>query len=123
MSGAHIETYAEEVRLLIEERLKIKGKTLDRALARAGRLLPKWAQREGKFLAQATQLMAHPKLRLMIDEAKVEKAHRDLVTHLQTINPAERRKDYLLSTLGSISFGLIVVAGAFVGYLVWRGYL
>lgn len=123
MSGAHIETYAEEVRLLIEKQLRIKGKTLDRAIARAGRLLPKWAQRDGRYLAQATQFMGHPKLRLMIDEAKIEKAHKDLITHLKKIDPSERRKDRVLSILGSVSFSLIAVAAGLFAYLLWRGYL
>ena len=123
MTGARIDTYAEEVRLLIEERLRIKGKTLERAVARAGRLLPKWARREGRYLAQATHLMGHPKLRLMIDEAKVRRAHHTLVDHLRAIDPAERRKDRLLSILGSVSFSLIMIAGGVLAYLVWRGYV
>lgn len=123
MSGAYIETYAEEVRLLIETQLRIKGKTLDRAIARAGRLLPKWAQRDGRYLVQATKLMGHPKLRLMIDEVRVEKAHKNLITHLKTIDPSVRRKDRVLSVLGSISFSLIAVSAALFAYLLWRGYL
>lgn len=123
MSGAHIDTYAEEVRLLIETQLRIKGKTLERALARAGRLLPKWAQRDGRYLAQASQLMAHPKLRAMVDEAKLEKAYQDLISHLNSIDPTKRRKDQALSVLGSIGFGLLIIVGTVLVVLVWRGYL
>lgn len=123
MSGAYVDKYADEVRNLIEQRLRIKGRTLDKALSRAGRLLPKWAQREGRYLAQATQYMGHPKLRLMIDEAKVEKAHGSLVAHLKSIDPADRRKGRILGVLGVISFNLILVVAAFLGYLIWRGYV
>lgn len=123
MTGDHAEIYAEEVRLLIEKQLRIKGKTLERAIGRAGRLLPKWAQRDGRYLAQATELMAHPKLRLMVDEHKVEKAHRNLITHLETLDPSERRKGFILSVLGSVSFSLIAVLGALVCCLMWRGFL
>lgn len=113
----------DEVRSLIEQRLRIKGATLEKALSRSGRLLPKWAQREGRYLSQAGHLMGHPKLRLMVDEAKVHKAHASLVEHLKTIDPAERRKTRILGTLGVVSFNVIVVAVALVSFLMWRGYL
>ena len=123
MSGESVNTYADEVQSLIEERLRIKGRTLEKALAWAGRLLPKWAHREGRYLVQASQLMGHPKLRLMIDEGKVVKARDMLVTHLKTIDPNERRKTRVLGVLGVISFNLILVLAALIGYLIWRGYL
>jgi hypothetical protein len=123
MTGGQVDIYADEVKRLIEQRLRIKGATLDKALARAGRLLPKWAQREGRYLAQAGQYMEHPKLRLMIDVAKVEKAHKNLVEHLTSIDPAERRKTRVLGMLGVVSFNLIVVIVVLVSFLMWRGYL
>jgi hypothetical protein len=88
-----------------------------------GRLLPTWAQREGRYLTKAAQLMAHPKLRLMVDEAKVEKAHKTLVEDLKTIDPVDRRKTRVLGPLGVVSFNLIVVVVALVSFLIWRGYL
>ncbi|AKS46845.1 hypothetical protein SAMN05444287_1969 [Octadecabacter temperatus] len=123
MTGDSVNKYADEVQSLIEERLRIKGRTLEKALARAGRLLPKWAHREGRYLAQASQLMAHPKLRLMIDEAKAVKARDLLVAHLKSIDPKERRKTRVLGILGVISFNLIIVFAALMAYLLWRGFL
>lgn len=123
MTGDSVNKYADEVQSLIEERLRIKGRTLETTLARAGRLLPKWAHREGRYLAQASQLMAHPKLRLMIDEAKAVKARDLLVAHLKDIDPKERRKTRVLGVLGVISFNLIIVFAALMAYLLWRGYL
>lgn len=123
MTGGQVNQYADEVRSLIEERLRIKARTLEKALSKSGRLLPKWAQREGRYLVHAQQFMGHPKLHLMIDEAKVDKAHKALIDHLKTIDPSERRKTKVLSILGSVSFNLIVIAGALVGFLVWRGYV
>ena len=123
MTGDSVNKYADEVHSLIEERLRIKGRTLEKALARAGRLLPKWAHREGRYLVQATQLMEHPKLRLMVDEAKVLKARDMLVTHLRSIDSKERRTTRVLGVLGVISFNLILVFAALMAYLLWRGYL
>lgn len=115
--------YADNVRRLIEERLRIKGATLEKALSKAGRLLPKWAHREGRYLVQATQFSEHPKLRLTIDGVKVERAHKALIAHLKTIDPAERRKTRILGVLGVVSFNLIIVVTAFLAFLMWRGYV
>lgn len=123
MTDTPAKTYADEVQTLIAERLKIKGKTLGKSLSRAGRLLPKWAHREGRYIVQASEMMDHPKLRLMIDQSKLEKAHSDLVTHLKTIDPKERRKARVLSLLGAVSFNLIVVVVALITYLWWRGFV
>lgn len=123
MSAGQVNKYVEEVRTLIEARLRIRGRTLEQQLKRAGRLLPSAMQREGRYLAQAATFMDHPKLRLMIDEAMVDTAHRRLVEHLKSIDPAERRKTRLLGIAGVISFNLIVVSGALIGWLVWRGYV
>lgn len=117
------QSYAEEVQALIAERLKIKGRTLEKALAKAGRLLPKWAHREGRFLVQASTMMDHPKQRMMVDAGKVDKAHQALVAHLKSIDPADRRKARVLGTLGVISFNLILVVAALITYLWWRGFV
>lgn len=123
MTGGQVNKYVDEVRALIETRLRVRGRSLDQQLKRAGRLLPQAMQREGRYLVQAAQFMDHPKLRLMIDEAKVDAAHRRLVAHLTAIDPSERRKTRLLGIAGVASFNLILVAGALVGWLVWRGYV
>jgi len=118
-----IETKAENLRALIEDRLRIKGRTLSHAIRKAGRLLPKWARTEARYVVQAAEMMRHPKLRLTVDEARVAKAHDDLVAHLNSIDPVERRKTQTLRILGTISFNLILIATAFIIYLVWRGYV
>ncbi len=123
MGQIPVDTYAEEVRRLIETRLRLKARTLDRALSKAGRLLPKWAHRDGAYLADAQRYLNHPKLRLMIDEAKAEQAYKALISYLETIDPKERRKTRILGTLGVVSFNLILVVAALIGFLVWRGYL
>lgn len=123
MGAAPIQTYADEVKRLIEARLRVKAHTLEKALSRAGRLLPKWAQREGSYLVHAQHYMGHPKLRLMIDEAKVKRAHAALVAHLKTIDPSERRMTRILGILGVVSFNLILVIAGLIGYLMWRGYV
>ncbi|SLN42830.1 hypothetical protein [Pseudooctadecabacter jejudonensis] len=116
-------TYAEDIKTLIEDRLRLKSRSLSHAIRRAGRLLPAWARREARFIAQAETMMAHPKLRVRVDEAKLARAHADLTNYLRTIDPKERRKTRVLGILGTVSFNLIVIVAAFVTYLVWRGFV
>lgn len=123
MTGGQVDKYAREVSALLEERLRIRGRSLEHQINRAGRLLPKAVQREARYIVQAARFMTHPKLRLMIDTAKVEKAHKTVVTHLRTIDPKERAKTRLLGILGVASFNVILVVAALIGYLIWGGYV
>lgn len=123
MTANDVEKYAEELRALIEERLRLKAPTLERALKKAGRLLPKRAQRDGMFIVEVQGLMSHPKLRATVDEAKVAKAHGDLVAHLKTIDPKERRTNNILSTLGSVGFSVLMVLIGLMAVLMWRGFV
>lgn len=43
MTADDVNKYAEDLRAVIEDRLLVKGRSLEHALMRAGRLLPKWA--------------------------------------------------------------------------------
>jgi len=123
MVAIQIDKYQDEVKTLIEERLRIKGATLEASVTRAGRLLPKWARADAQRLVTAGQLLKHPKLQQTVDTAAVEKSRKALVAHLKTIDPKERRKTQILKLLGAVSFNLIVVGAAFVAFLVWRGYV
>ena len=123
MSADHTQQHAEEVRQLIEDRLRIKALTLDAAVRKAGRLLPGWARRDARCLVQAEEMSRHPKLHRQIDAPRVAKAHENLTRHLTDVDPNERRKTRILGILGVISFNLILIVAAFVAYLVWGGYV
>lgn len=116
-------TAAENIRALIEERLRLKARTLSHGVRKAGRLLPTWARREARYIVQAAEMARHPKMHARIDDARVAKAHDDLTEYLKTIDPTEQRKTRVLKTLGAISFNLILVVAAFITYLVWRGFV
>jgi hypothetical protein len=65
----------DEVRKLMETRLRVRGKTLDQQVRKAGRLLPRAERREATYLAQAATVLDHPKLSRMVDPMKVAAAH------------------------------------------------
>lgn len=115
MSGDVLQNYTEEVRALLTERMRIKGRSLSHQVGQLGRRVPKAVRRDAEYLAKAETLMQHPKLSLMVNDAQVARAGRNVVDHLQTIDPREIAKDKLLRGLAKVA-GFVIIL--FVG-LVW----
>jgi hypothetical protein len=53
---------------------------------------------------------------------EVTAAYDVCVKHLVAIDPVNRRRDLFAGMLGSVGFGILVLAVAIFGFLVWRGY-
>ncbi len=113
----------DDIRVLIEERLQIRARTLDHQLRKAGRLLPKTVQRDAHYLAQAGLLTQNPKLARMIDAAKAERAYANVTAYLKSIEPGARRKDAVLRTTALIALNLLLISGTVICYLWWQGYV
>lgn len=58
-----------------------------------------------------------------IDPAAVARAHSEVCLYLNEINPRDRRVGFVLGILGRVAFALLITGAAFVGLLVWRGYV
>ena len=114
---------AEELRLALQVKLRARGRSFERAVARAGRLLPRRLHKQAAVIIQAQGLGSHPKLLRMIDQSAITKAHSDIAAFLEAIDPKERRRTRFLGWLGGIVFNLLVVAVCFVIWLVWSGHL
>jgi len=118
-----IATRADEIASLIETRLGVRGRGLDKKLKRAGRLMPRWVRREAAQLVQAQRLTGYPKLMMQTDPATLDSAYRKCETWLKSVDPGKRRKDRILSFLGTNAANFLMISGAFVAYLVWAGHL
>lgn len=123
MDGHDIEKFAEDIRALISERLRLRATNLEAALKKAGRRLPRRLRREGGVLLQAERDATHPRLRARIDPRRVARARAALIAHLEELNPKEARKTQGLRLLGDISLKLLIVSGAFLAYLVLAGHV
>ncbi len=115
MSGDQVTEYADKIRALMTERLRIKARSLEAQIHKSGRRLPRRVKRDASFIAKAEVLAQNPKLARMVDHAAVEKAADNVITHLLAIDPTEALKDRVLWTLGKASAVLIAV---FIG-AVW----
>ena len=120
MDDSALEKLGNDISREITRGYGLKG-PLDRQLRKLGRRLPRAQARAAKLVVEAQSMRAHPKLARQIDEAAVEAAGAKLLAFLAEVDPAERRKGTVLSVLGSISLGLLVLSAAVVGVVVWRG--
>jgi len=120
MNSKTYQQRADELAAMIEQRLGVRGKGLERKLRRAGRLLPAHVQRDAQLLIQAVQSQASPKLSRMIDTAKVDRSAKAVAKHLDGINPTERKISRTVSFLSINAFNLLFIAAAVVAVMVWR---
>jgi hypothetical protein len=123
MSLATVQQMADRVDQLLEERLRLKGGTLEDKLRRAGRRLPRPVRDAGAALATAVTMMQSPKLMRQVDDETVAVAYDICVRHLTKVNASEARKGLILNMAASIAFSLLVVAVLLIGFLYWRGFV
>lgn len=122
MSAVTIQQMADRVAQLLQERLGLGGKGLSAKLKRAGRTLPRKVRDAGKLLAAAAQKAQNPKLLGQIDMGEVTEAYDVCLRHLIAIDPVRRKRGYFAGMIGSVGFGVLVLAIAIFGFLAWRGY-
>ena len=123
MSVATIRQMADRVSALLEERLSIRGRDLPEKVKRGGRRLPRKVRNAASVLAEASEMAVNPKLQVRLDEARIAAAYDTCLRYLGPLGRSSRRAALLSSIGASIGFGLLVVAAAFIGFLVWRGYV
>ena len=120
--GQDIFAELEEVQGLLRTHAEASG-DFDTALKKARRRLPRRIYRQARKLAAAQPLLAHPKLRLTLDEVALGAAAREVKTHLRKIDLADRRRGRILSILGSMAFSVLAVVTLLIIVLRWRGFI
>ena len=121
MGVTTVQQMADRVAMLMEQRLRVGGKGLREKLKRGGRRLPRKVRRQAEYLAEVSELALHPKVQMMIDEARVAAAYDACVKYLNPLGASDRMKAALVGVGGSVAFALLVVAGGLIAVMVWRG--
>lgn len=92
-------------------------------MARAGRLLPKWARRDLEKIVEASKLAGHPKLTRMVDTDEIDKAEARVTRYLKSLDPREARKTAWLRLIGLVVLNLLIVLALFLWVLRWQGFV
>ena len=121
MGVTTVQQMADRVAGLMEERLNVGGKGLRDKLKRGGRRLPRKIRREAEYLAEVAELAMHPKVQLMLDDARIAEAYDACVRYLNPLGASDRFKAGLIGVGGRIAFALLVVGAGVIGVMVWRG--
>ncbi|APE45280.1 hypothetical protein BOO69_04185 [Sulfitobacter alexandrii] len=108
---------------LLHEKLGVRGRDLDHALRRAGRLLPRRVRGQGARLVAAQKIAGNPRLVRQVDGGTFGRDHAEMSAHLAAIDVADRRKGRLLGIAAAVAANLLIVTTAFVVWLWWRGYV
>lgn len=108
---------------LAGEKFSFEPKGLRHAMQKVGRRLPPKAHRLTRLLLEAEQKAGHPKIRMQIKAAPIEKAYSELYAALEAVDPSDMRKGLILSTLGMLSFHVLAVFTLLLVVLIWRGFL
>lgn len=118
-----IEDMVAELREAMAEKLRVRGRSLEAQVRKAGRRLPKRVRRDATYLAQSVTLADNPKLARMIDLPRAARAHRNVLDHLDTVNIGAERRLAALGVLASIAFALLFTAILVLIVLVQRGFV
>ncbi len=118
-----LQQMVDEVRAGLQEKLRVRGRSLEAQIKRAGRQLPRRVRGDATYLAQALLLSENPKLLRMVDMAKARQAHQNVLAFLKTIDLTARRWTAFLSVIASIAFGLLVTGGLLLFILWARGFV
>lgn len=121
--GQPLEHQIEQVRALLEQKLRVRGRTLAHQIRKAGRRLPRAVRHDATYLAQSIALAENPKLARMVNATKLNNAHANVVRYLEGIDPGEHRRTALLNLTASIAFALLVTAVLVLFVLVQRGFV
>ncbi len=118
-----LQQMVDEVQAALESKLRVRGRSLDAQIRKAGRLLPRRVRGDATYLAQAVALSENPKLQRMVDMARAKLAHRRVLDFVEGIDLGARRRTAALNMIASIAFALLVTGALLLFVLVQRGFV
>ncbi len=98
-------------------------KSLEQALKRAGRRLPRRARKAGAEIVAAQMLSANPKLHQQLDASRLERDFDKLISGAGRVDAKALRQKWLVGALASFAFNLLLLITLFVVVALWRGWL
>lgn len=116
-----LQTRADHLAQLIEDKLGTRGQGLEAKLARAGRSLPADLRRELGYVVSALQMQTSPRLVRQIDWPRIDHAFDAAEAYLRRVDPWDRRKGLAINWLAGNALNLVIVAALTLAVMAWRG--
>jgi hypothetical protein len=110
-----------QLRRLLADKAEAGPGSLRAQLARAGRRLPRFVRRDGRFLAEAEAMARDPRLARLIDPRELRRAHARVARHLRGLDLAAARRRRRLDRLALVGFYVFVALGLVLAVALWRG--
>jgi hypothetical protein len=123
MGAASIQQMATRVAQLMEKRFGIRAATLQDALRKGGRKLPRKVLTAAKLLAQSEEQSKNAKLLIQLNEAEIAVAYDLCVSHLSKGSRRGDSRGRVISAAATLATIALVVSVALIALLRWRGYL
>lgn len=123
MGAATIQQMATRVAQLMERRFGLRAATLQEALRKAGRKLPKKVLLAAKVLAQADEHSKNAKLLMQLNEPEIANAYDLCVTHLNKGTLKGDRRARVIGAAATLATILLLVGVSLIALLRWRGYI
>ncbi|WP_299550508.1 hypothetical protein [uncultured Tateyamaria sp.] len=118
-----IQARAKRVQDALAAAFGVRGKSLETALRRTGRRLPRRLRAEAQKIVAAQSVGGHPKLMRQVDGTALSSAEERIVRFLQGIDRADRRKGVWLGIVGAVAFNILLVAAVVITWMWWAGYI
>lgn len=121
MSAMTIIQMADRVAALLEERMKVRGRSLSVKVRKAGRRLPRKVREAATYLGEAGDMARNPKLLARVDEGEVARTFDICVRYLGQLKPGASTRSAVLSAAASVGFSMLMVILLVLGVIYWRG--
>lgn len=116
-----LESRAGALSQLVTAKFGPKGPDLRRQARKLGRRVPKSVRSDLDLVGQAAHLARHPRLSRLHQPQEVEAAADRATAHLESIDPANRRRGLVLSWVADNVINLMLLAVLFIAILRIRG--
>lgn len=101
----------------------VRAASLDKALRRTGRRLPRRLRTEAARIVTAQAYGGQPRLLRQVDGRALDRAEARVLDYLRNIDRAEMRKGRLINLAAAIAANVLFVLAAFVLWMWWTGRL
>ncbi|MEP4880473.1 MAG: hypothetical protein ABJX32_18905 [Tateyamaria sp.] len=116
---ATIKERSKRVKSALDGAFGVRAKTLDKALRKTGRRMPKRLHAQARLIVDAQGLGGNPKLMRRIDGAAIARAEEDVVSWLDTVDRADRRRGFWIWAGSMVGFNLLIVVAGVVTWMWW----